>query len=143
MAAVDVDGVVLLLTVTVFEDGSPAVGDWLVHCFPLVAFGAGVCGAVLVEAWRGDLSLLLYLWQRPVELLSRAEASSSCSRLRLLAAESYALVLREEQDGLETHRLALESSVGDVVVRGRVLHHVVDTALALVGVEYLLDPSPR
>ena len=51
-----------------------------------------------------------------------------------------ALILRKQKDSLEAHRLAFQPTIGDVVVGGCVLHHVIDAALALVGVENLLYP---
>ena len=51
-----------------------------------------------------------------------------------------ALILRKQKDSLEAHRLAFQPTIGDVVVGGCVLHHVIDAALTLVGVENLLYP---
>ena len=57
------------------------------------------------------------------------------------SSELYALVLGEQENSFQAHRLALEPSVGDVVVARGILHHVVNTALTLIRVEHLLDSS--
>lgn len=125
LAAVEVYRVVAVnLPVSIVKDGSPPIGDWLVHWFPFCSFGALVEGAISIEAaWCGNGLLLLDLRQWSVKLLARTESASRCATRTTytwtpcaLASERYALILGEEKNGLESHGLALESSIGYVVV---------------------------
>lgn len=52
-----------------------------------------------------------------------------------------AILLGMQQDSFQSERLAVHSTVGEVVIRRGVTHHFVDAGLRFVTVDYWLLPE--
>lgn len=105
---------------------------WGVHWLPVSVFATRLQKIIPVDCistWR--ILFLLNLRQ----LISTSSLSLLPSR--------HIVVLRKQEDGLQSHRFALKSSICNVIIRGSVLHHIVNTTFAFIGVKNLFDPSSR
>ena len=125
-----------ILSVTSILDG-PVLN--LIHSSDL---SSSPLSSILIDRiiHRLPLTIEITSWSQIALFLNLRKITTSSVPLTV-SSKLNALVFSKEKNCLETHGFTLKSSIGNIVVTWCILHHIVNTALTLVRVQNLLDPS--